>query len=53
MPDEQPDRGERERVVDRAGAGEDEAVVALTEPEEESREREEQRESDVRSALIF
>ena len=46
MPDEERDRGERERIVHGAGAGEDEPVVALAEPEEEAREREEQRERD-------
>src|SRR6476660_322711 len=46
MPGEEEHGEERQQVVDGAGAGEDEAVVALAEPEEEAGEREEAREGD-------
>ena len=46
VPDEQADGEEREDVVDGAGAVEDEAVVALAEPEEEAGQREQERERD-------
>ena len=46
MPDEQAHREEGEHVVDGAGAVEDEAMVALAEPEEETRESEEECEGD-------
>ncbi len=45
MTDEEPYRGERQRLVHDAGAVEEEAVVALAEPEEEPRDGEEQRKS--------
>ena len=46
VPDEEEDREQREDVVDGAGAVEDEAVVALAQPEEDAGQGEEQREGD-------
>ena len=46
VPDEEEHGEEREQVVDGARAGEDEAVIAFAEPEEEAGEREEERKRD-------